>query len=176
VTPHRKPSPVASGDGSTLPRPQRRILAALSFWQSIGDKSPTREQVAAVAGYSPGSSHYSNMLGAMHTADLIGYPHPGRVAVTPAGARHVNGAMTPSAARSALFKILTGPQRALVTAAQDHAMLTREELATRAGYSPASSHYSNTVGQLCTLTVFDKPQAGHVGLTDWARKLVESAA
>lgn len=164
--PRAKPS-AAVNDG--LPTPHRRVLASLAFWASIGHEAPTREQVAGVAGYSPGSGSYNNILGALSTAGMIEKPQSGRVAL--------NGnapalSMTADEAKTKLLSILTGPERKVIEAMASGDAMTRDEVADASGYSAGSGGFNNIIGHLNTLCVLTKPGTGTVQLSDWAMEVL----
>jgi hypothetical protein len=169
-TPSQVKPNAESGD---LPKPQRKILASLAFWRSVDHAAPTRPMVAAVAGYSPGSGGFNNLIGAMRTAGLIDIPGAGNVALTDDGFARTNGGMSVEEARDFVLSVLSGPQRRLLEAATDTADITRDELAERTGYSANSGGFNNLIGALCTLDIFEKPRPGSVALSEWARRVFE---
>ena len=152
-----------------LPTPHRRVIASLSFWVSVGHEAPTREQVAGVAGYSPGSGGYNNILGALSTAGLIEKPQAGRVSLS-ASAPHIP--MDAGEAKAKLLSILTGPELKVVAAVADGGIMTRDQVAEDSGYSPGSGGFNNILGHLNTLCVLTKPGTGTVQLSDWAREVL----
>lgn len=155
-----------SGD---LTRPQRRVVNSLIFWKSIGHNAPSREQVAAVAGYVPGSGNFNNLIGGLRTDNHVDIPQPGRVALSNGAA---DESMTPDEAREMMLSVLNGPQRKLVSAVQPGESVSREELGTRTDYAAGSGNFNNLVGSLCTLDIFHKPSQGHLALSDWAQELL----
>lgn len=50
--------------------------------------------------------------------------------------------------------------------------LTRDELATRTGYTASSGGFNNLIGSLCALAIFEKPRPGSVALSEWARQVL----
>lgn len=169
---HRAPSvprtPAASNGHDHLSAPQRRVLASLGFWKSIGHDAPTRPQVAAVAGYSPSSGGFNNLIGGLNTAGLIAIPMQGRVALATD-----YGALSPDEAREKMLDVLSGPQRKLVDAAlQSTDAISRDALGEATGYSASSGGFNNLIGSLSTLGIFTKPVPGHVALSDWAREVL----
>lgn len=152
-----------------LPTPHRRVLASLSFWASVGHEAPTREQVAGVAGYSPGSGGYNNILGALSTAGMIDKPQAGRVALA-AGAPSIP--MDADEAKAKLLSVLTGPEKKVVDSMAGGEAMTRDEVAEASGYSAGSGGFNNIIGHLNTLCVLTKPGQGTVQLSDWAREVL----
>lgn len=165
--PSRRPSAEASGDGS-FTRPQMRILESLAMWAALGHASPSREMVAAVAGYSPSSGGFNNLLGQIKTAGAIDYPQPGLVALAVDGI----GVIGKDEARAKLAGNLTNPQARIVGALVDQGERTREELGADTSYSPSSGGFNNLLGQLRTLGLIDYPRPGSVIMSDWAQELL----
>jgi len=163
----RKPSPAASGDGA-LTTPQRRVMTSLAFWKSIGHESPTREQVAAVAGYRPGSGNFNNIIGGLSTMGQTTVPAPGRLAL------NVNyEGLSPDEASDKLWSVLDNPQRRLVEAAKKaRGDLSREELAIDAGYAPGSGNFNNITGRLTSMDILRRAGTGRIALSDWAREVL----
>jgi len=164
--------PIASS-GIDLPKPQRKILASLAFWRSVDHETPSRPMVAAVAGYSPSSGGFNNLVSAMRTAGLIEIPAARYVSLTDEDIARTNGGMSTEEARDFVLTVLSAPQRRLVEAAAGAAEITRDDLAQRTGYSANSGGFNNLISALCTLDIFIKPRPGSVGLSDWARKVLE---
>lgn len=165
---HRRAS---NGAADGLPGPQRRVLASIGFWHSVGTDAPTRSQVGGVAGYSPSSGGFNNLLGALNSAGLITIPSAGRIALTD-GAPY--DPLSTDEAREKVNSVLSGPQRKLVDALVDHSgdAMTRDDLGARTEYSPSSGGFNNLIGSLCSLTIFEKPSAGNVALSAWAKEVL----
>jgi len=173
VTPVRPPAahPVrapaeAPADGLTMP--QRRVMNSLAFWKSIGHEAPTREQVAAVAGYRPGSGNFNNIIGGLGTMGQTIVPSPGRLALNV----EFEG-ISLSEAKDKLWSVFENPQKRLVEAAlQASGDLARDDLATNAGYSPGSGNFNNIAGSLSSMDVLHRTGTGRLGLSDWAREVL----
>lgn len=160
----RKPA----GDAG-LSRPQQKIIDALTLWKSLGHEAPTREMIAAVAGYSPSSGGFNNLIGGLHRAGHLAIPAPGRASLASgAGDRLMNMAE----ARDAMLSVLSTPQRRLVAAMDGTDSVSRDDLGARTEYSPSSGGFNNLIGSLCTLGIMTKPAPGHVALSDWAAELL----
>jgi hypothetical protein len=156
----------ASGDSLTAP--QRRIMTSLAFWRSIGHEAPTREQVAAIAGYRPGSGNFNNIIGSLSTMGQTIVPSPGRLALSVE-----YQSMTIDEARVKLWSVFENPQKRLVEAAlQSDGDLSRDELATAAGYSPGSGNFNNIAGSLSSMDILQRTGTGRVALSDWAREVL----
>jgi hypothetical protein len=88
----------AGGEAEALP--QRRVLASIGFWSSGRYRaSPSRAQVAGVAGYSPSSGGFNNLLGPAEHGGA-GHDSGGRDRVSlAAGAPHRRAEHGPGARR-----------------------------------------------------------------------------
>lgn len=161
----RQVAPTAA-DGITTP--QRRIMTSLAYWKSIGHETPTREQVAAVAGYRPGSGNFNNIVGSLTTAGQTVVPSPGRLALNV----EFEG-MLPYEAREKLLSVLENTQRRLVEAAlKAGGDMTRDDLANRSGYAPGSGNFNNIAGSLTTIDILRRTGTGRLALSDWAREVL----
>jgi hypothetical protein len=172
TAPLAKP-PAPSGDGSYT-RPQMKVLRSLAMWKSLGHDTPSREMVAAVAGYSPSSGGFNNLLGSLgpKATGAIGIPAPGRVAL------ETDGIDVPSIDEGCelLLSILSNPQKKLVGALNGAGAISREELGEATGYSASSGGFNNLIGSLNTLGVSFVPAQGRVSLSDWAQELLNGVA
>jgi hypothetical protein len=165
AAPRRQLAPTDSAYSSA----QRRILDSLAFWRTVGHETPRREQVAAVAGYSPGSGNFNNLLGGLKGLGAIDYPAAGLVALT---VGYQTG-LDANDARNMLHKILNGSQRRILDALQSlggHA--PREKIAEASDYSAGSGNFNNLLGSLRTICVIDYPRTGEAQITDWAQELL----
>lgn len=148
--------------------PQHRVLRSLAMWKALGHDSPSREMVAAAAGYSPSSGGFNNLLGGLATAGAIGKPMPGHINLLMAVDE-----MSPEEGRDMLLGYLNNPQRKLVDALNGAGDLSREELGQRTDYSATSGGFNNLIGSLSTLGLLTKPAAGYVALSGWAQELLQ---
>lgn len=170
-TPSRAKPITPSGDGSYT-RPQVKVLESLAMWKALGHDTPSREMVAAVAGYSPTSGGFANLLGSLKTPGAIDYPAPGQVTLC------VDGIDVPSQdeGRDLLLSTLSNPQRKIVAALIDQGARSRADIGLDTEYSPTSGGFANLLGSLRTLGVIDYPQSGAVALSDWAQELLTGHA
>lgn len=156
--------PVASGMSTA----EQRVLDAISWWSAAGIESPSRHQVAFVAGYTV-NGHFNNVCGSLRGRGLADYPGGGALSLTDAG-RAVANAPQAKPTRDDLVQrvaaVLKGePQRRLFAVLVDAgAPLPREELAQRCGYT-VNGHFNNLVGALSGIGVAECPVKGQVGLT-----------
>ena len=158
--------PMARVDGVT--GPQKRILNALAWFESLNLPAPAKNVVAWMADASPTSSSFSNNnLGALRTGGLIDYPQSGVVALTDAGrsvADPPHVPLTPEAMQNAVFEKVSGPQRRILECLirEYPREVHKETLANNAEASATSSSYSNNLGALRSLGLIDYPQQGYV--------------
>ncbi|MUL61065.1 hypothetical protein B5P44_00505 [Mycobacterium sp. CBMA 213] len=169
----RNPPPVDTTQAATNGRiaATQAIVNGLAELASFGIDAPNRAQLALWVGVGIRSSGYANNLGKLRTAGLIDYPSGGRVTLTDTGQNSAaQPAVTPTtdelhrriseAVKESKWRIL----EALIDAYPS--ALSRAELAKRAGISPSSSGYANSLGALRTLGLLDYPQKGYVAATE----------
>jgi uncharacterized protein len=178
ATPHlgKLPSQV-SGNGITSLRnttlaksDPRRILNTLRQGESMGMKALDRKNLAVLAGVSPKSSSYLNLIAHLANDGSITYPQPGLVALTSKGrtlAAEPTQVLTLEALHAQWLFNLGGYEASLLTIVlQTYPRpLSREVLAERAGYSPNSSSYLKSVANLKSFGLIDYPSKGTVVAT-----------
>jgi hypothetical protein len=152
--------------------PGQRILNSLAWWGVLGHDRPLNEQVAFIAGYSHTSSGYTNPRGALKSSGLIDYPEPGRLSLTDSGrekAEHPSAPPTGEELRRRVLGKLAGPQQRILSVLIEAypEQLCNEDCASRAGYSPTSSGYTNPRGNLKTLNLVTYPSPGVLRAADW---------
>lgn len=157
-------------DGKLSPRHQR-ILDALARLEAMGIPAPSRTILAAVASYSPKSSGYEKAVSRLSALELVHYPAPGDVALTPEGrgvAAPPTQAVTVQELHAAWFRILKPRHVRILQPLIDcyPAALSREELAERSEYSALSSGYEKAISRLSSFGLVHYPQPGHVAATD----------
>jgi hypothetical protein len=155
-------------DAEGFTKPQTRVLEALAMWASLGHERPTREMVAAVAGYSPNSGGFNNLLGGLKTQGAIDYPVQGMVSLAVDGV----GVITQGEGIALLLSRLSNPQKRIIGALVDKGDLSREDLAAATDYSANSGGFNNLLGSLRTLGLIDYPTKGFVTMSDWAQELL----
>lgn len=171
----RVPDPVAPPrkDGQVT-GPEQRVLDALAWWWKVGNKAPSRLQLAMVAGYHPRTKGYTNALGAMRSAGLVEYPQDGHVSATSSGlnlARIPESPTTTEHLRAMIYQQV-GPNKARILQTlveyQRRAgePISREVLADLLGYHPRTKGYTNALGALRTLGLIEYPQPGMLAVTD----------
>lgn len=158
-----------SNGSDELSGPQRRVLASLGFWKSIGHDEPTRPQIAAIAGYAHTSGSFRNIISSLNSAGLISTPVTGCLSLTE---RAPYDSLDSRQARDLLFSIMDGPQKRVVEVLLTGATETRESVAARSGYEPTSGSFRNIISSLNVLGVLTKPSAGAVRISDWAAEVL----
>ena len=149
-----------------VPKPQQRVLDALSGLESMGIAQPSRAQLALWAEVSPTSGGYFNSLGALRSAGLVEYPSGGTVALTDAGRAAARSVPPPTVEemQASLCHKVGNSKAAILQALIDiyPKDIGRDDLAGKIGVSATSGGYFNNLGALRTLGVIDYPAPGRV--------------
>ncbi len=170
-----RPAPTPSADDEPenefrIGGSHQKILDALAAYECFGQEEVDSGALAMLAGYRPGTGHFNNLRGAMNTAGLIQYPHPGMVALTVAGRAHAHPKpiTTLQDLHSAWMEVLDGPHQRLLQVLIDiyPESISSDELAERSGYSPGTGHFNNIRGKLRTLGAIEYPHPGSVRASD----------
>lgn len=164
----RSPAILKAVNGSAS-RPQNRVIEALCFWASLGHEAPTRKQVGIVAGYSPNSGGFGNVLSQLHTSGMIRYPEAGRVTLTESAPTTF---MVAAEAQRRLLSVLSGPQQTVLQAFENDEPYTREDIGKKSNYSPNSGGFGNILSQLTTLGVIERAGSGMVKISPWVREVL----
>lgn len=149
--------------------PQIRVLRALAMWRALGHDTPSREMVAAVAGYKPSTGNYNNLVGGLVTVGAIGKPGTGQLSLQYEGVDD----MTSDQGRDMLIGTLSGPQRRIVGALVGAGAKSRDELAADTGYQPSTGNFNNLLGGLNTIGITYRPAQGQIALSEWAQMLLQ---
>jgi hypothetical protein len=155
-----------------LSKAQQRVLNAVAWWGAFGIDKPKRGQVAFIAGYSPTSGGFYNLLGGLRTMALLGYPSGGLVSLSEAGQERADAptvAPTRDAFHSHVRSKLSGSQLRVfdpILAAYP-AEIASDAVAEQAGYSASSGGFFNLRGSLRSLGLVDYPSPGQVRAADW---------
>lgn len=173
-----KPAPrPASGD----PQPpeeggindaRQRIIDAIHVMTELHGKYPRKKQVALFAGASPTSGTFGENLASLRRAELIDYPSPGCVSLTPAGfARVREDAEVPRTNGDihAFVRRLVGEPcwKILDVLIEEHPnMIPKKELAQRAGVSPTSGTFGENLAELRKHGFLDYPAGGQARAQD----------
>lgn len=147
---------------------QQKMLDALALWAHLGNRVPTRAQVAVICGWRPSAGHMSNVSGQLRTLGLIDYGVGGTVSLSAAGER-LPLERPSGTAREIVAKALNGPQQK----ALDYLLAVKEttpaKLAEGCGWEPMAGHVSNVLGSLSSMKLIERPMKGVVRAADWLR-------
>ena len=163
------PRAARNPDVGEVKRPHQKVLDALAWWAAVGVHSPSRGQLAFVAGYAhPQSRGFRDPLYSLNANDLVYYPSPGQVALTEKGGRVAVAPPHSPTERELQDRIyaVVGTNRgrmlqALVARHPDS--LSREELAVSLGYSHAQSRgFRDPLYRLHSLELVEYPSPGLV--------------
>ncbi|MFL5313071.1 MAG: ATP-binding protein [Myxococcales bacterium] len=177
AAPTPAPPPPAGATIPTLPaedpaegltRPQQKVLDSIAWWNVVGVQSPTRLQVALVAGYAhPQSRGFREPLYSLKAAGLIDYPLDNTAALTEAGtrlARRPSRAPTEPELHLRIYQVLSGVQEKMLRMLIDgrHA-ISRDDLAAALGYAHAQSRgFREPLYRLHKLGLIEYPSTGTV--------------
>jgi uncharacterized protein len=149
--------------------PQQRILDSLEWLLNVDIDTPSRAQVAALAGQSPRSSGYSNNLSSLKTAGLIAYGPQSTLSISDAGrhkAEAPSSQLTGADVQERARDLVSTPQWAIPTALLAARDLSREECATQSSQSATSSGYSNNLSALRSMGFLDYSAPGRIRAAD----------
>lgn len=163
-------SAVARGEADDLTGPERRILNALAWMESIGVDQPEQTAVAFLAGYTYGGGAFNNPRGALRSKGLIEYVGDSMV-LTAEGrslADEPDHALTTAQLHQAVLARLPGPECRLLRPLLEAypRALTNEALAAAAQYTPNAGAFNNPRGRLRSLGLVEYPQPGSVRARD----------
>lgn len=169
----RLPGVLAAGiPRGTAPAPKQKatdaILSALAFLHSVGEKLPSKPQVALWAGVSPNSGSYAQNLAKLKEAGLIEYPLGG-VALTDEGIRVTPPTrMTIEQVFQKLYDRVTSAQGAIMKSLVDRhpRPMRKDEIAAVVGVSANSGSFAQNLGALKALGVITYPQPGTAAVAD----------
>lgn len=161
---------VRSESGSTaggeLTGPERRILDAIAWMESLGITEPEQTAVAFLAGYTVGGGAFNNPRGALRTKGLIEY-RGNRLELTESGreiASFPDVTLTSDELQRRVMERLPGPEQRILQPLLDAYPndLSNEELAEKAGYEIGGGAFNNPKGRLRTLGLIEYPNRGRV--------------
>ncbi len=157
--------PVATN--ADLKAPEQRIVDSIAWWSAAGVSTPTRHQVAFVAGYTV-NGHFNNQCGNLRARGLVDYPGGGTLSLMETGMQVANAptaAPTREALVSRVLGVLKGePMRRVFSILAERGAMSRDDLAAAAGYT-VNGHFNNIVGGLNGIGIAEYPTKGMVGLT-----------
>lgn len=151
--------------------PERKIINAIAWLESIGVADPEQTAVAFLAGYTYGGGGFNNPRGALRTKGLVEYRPGNHITLTELGrsvAETPDVPLTNDALHRHVLDILPGPERRIleVLLSEHPNAVSNEDLANRTGYTPGSGGFNNPRGRLRTLGLVEYPQPGFVKARD----------
>jgi hypothetical protein len=169
-----KPRPSApQGNGSiiSLKGPERRILNAIAWLESIGVESPEQPAVAFLAGYTYGGGAYNNPRGRLNQTGLVEYMPNERIRLTDDGKRvavYPESIGSNEELHQAVLGRLKGPEQRLLRPLLKSypSAMHNQTLADAAGYTAGAGAFNNPRGRLKTLGLIEYPQPGMVRAKD----------
>ena len=148
-----------------LTGPQRKILNALAWFETIGQASPLKKAVAILAGYSPNGGGFTGPLSRLSTMGFIKYESDSRMTLTSDGrgyATYPDGALSVQDIQNQVFSILDGPGkrilRPLLEVYPDS--MSKVDLAAAAGYKADAGGFTGPLSRLRTMGIIDYPESG----------------
>lgn len=169
----RGPHPRAGGGGNRAAAPKgtaiggplQSIINAVRFWNSVGVSSPSRVQVAVVAGYTATSGTFRNYLAeARNGHALIEYTGDG-IRLTDAGRSASSGIKyyNRREMRDEIRGRMTGPQSKMLGILLEHSgksvkEMARTHLAELSGYEATSGTFRNYLAEMKGLGLITYPK------------------
>jgi uncharacterized protein len=168
----RPATPLPTNGNSSFSGPESKIMRALCELLSIGKEQPSKNMVAAWAGYSPIGGAFGNPIGALRSKGFIDYPAPGVVTLTDAGRKTVGPCDPPDQEEiwRRIEATCTGPEQKILRALLGNAgqdEISKEQLAEKAGYLPIGGAFGNPIGALRAKGLLDYPRQGVVKAAEW---------
>jgi hypothetical protein len=161
-----KPVAVPNAEGREgLTGPEQRIVDAIAWLESIDVPEPEQSAVAFLAGYTYGAGSFNNPRGALRRKGLVKYLPNDRLALTDEG-RHVakvpSEPLTMEELHRKVLDVLPGPEQKLLKPLLEAYpnVMTNEDLANAAGYTPGAGSYNNPRGRLRSLGLVEYRDGG----------------
>lgn len=168
IIPAPRKAPSGKRIRSDRARAQYALLDTAARLKSIGLRTPTRAQLAVLAGMSPKSSATERHYAALIRDELLDVAGPGCVALTSAGDRAADPVLIPptlSEYHDAWRSMLKVPSQVALFDAllrRGGKRTSRADLAAHACISPTSSATERAFAWLISLDLLSKPAAGEV--------------
>jgi uncharacterized protein len=154
-----------TADDGELTGPERKILNAIAWLDSVGVSEPEQTAVAFLAGYTFGGGGFNNPRGALRTKGLVNYLAGERIALTDDGrkfAEFPDEVLTTDELHRKVLSVLPGPEQRILKPLLDaypNAM-SNEDLSAAAGYTNGSGGYNNPRGRLRSLGLVEYRDGG----------------
>jgi hypothetical protein len=147
-----------NADTSELSGPERRILNAIAWLNSIGVADPQLTAVAFLAGYTIGGGAFNNPKSSLRTKGLIEYAGD-RIRLTREGESLAEVPDTPLDAaelQRMVLERLPGPERKILSVLLENPQgVENETLAELSGYTAGGGAFNNPKGRLRSLGLID---------------------
>ena len=176
IQPYIKPLQIARSkpstleDGSELTTPEKRILNAIAWLESIGIAEPEQTAVAFLAGYTYGGGAFNNPKGALRTKGLVEYAGS-NIKLTDEGRSLAEAPDTPLTTEELHAKVLsvleTPHQKILKPLLERYPeAIHGQELAELSGYTFGAGAFNNPKGRLRSLGLIEYQSAGMIRARD----------
>lgn len=167
VVPFHKMIDLKKPNGETsdaLTNPERRILNAIAWLNSIGVESPEITAVAFLSGYRPNGGAFNNPKGALRSRGLVIYDGKA-LRLTDTGhalAEIPDTTLTQGELHAKIKSRLPGPESKLFTEIVRcyPGEISLEDLAEKTGYSVGGGAFNNPRGRLRTLGLIEYVNGG----------------
>jgi len=171
VTMHREKIASVQTNGDISPVGQR-ILNALAEMEMLGTKTPDRELVALLAGYTHLlSKGFVNAVGELRTAGLVSYPNSDSIQFTDAGREKAQFPSRPSTSeeiQNRVCNLIGGKASQILRPLIDNYPnpCARTDIAAAAGYTHLlSKGFVNAISRLRTLGFVEYPDSQSIVAT-----------
>lgn len=159
----RKVAPV---DDDELSGPERRILDAIAWLDSLGIQEAEQTAVAFLAGYTYGGGGFNNPKGRLNTRGFVTYISGNKIALTDEGrarAQLPGTVLTAEELQRKVLERLPGPERKILQVLIDHYpnAVTNEDCAAESGYTAGGGGFNNPKGRLRSLGLIDYPERNY---------------
>lgn len=174
VLPSARPGRVGQGEGGSgeaeLTGPQRRILNAIAWLESLGIDEPEQTAVAFLADYKYGTGAFNNARGSLRAAGLVEYVGK-NIRLTDAGrplAETPDAPLTNEELHAHVLGRLEGPHQRILQPLLDAwpDAMSNEDLADAARYVAGTGAFNNARGRLRSLGLITYPSPGLARATD----------
>jgi hypothetical protein len=156
--------------GGEISGPERRILNAIAWFESIGVVPPAQPAVAFLAGYTYGGGGFNNPKGALRSKGLIRYVGDGLELTDEGKGLAVYPELSPTNAElhRKVLEILPNPEQRILKPLLERYpdAINNEDLAHAAGYKFGTGGFNNPRGRLRTLGLIEYRERRRCGTID----------
>ena len=162
--------PVSVSDESELTNPEKRILNAMAWLESIGVTEPEQTAVAFLAKYTVDGGAFMNPRGKLRVKGLISY-NGSKLSLTQAGrllAEAPDETLTTEELHRKVLSVLPNPEQRLLKPLIERYPedMSHEELAELSEYTFGAGAFNNPRGRLKTLGLVEYTQKGRIKAAD----------